>query len=437
MSKVIPCIKGRLGSTDYYEAVVKARELVAIARPARESDDWTSWTIEERLQRELNKNRIKNELVPYLAQSQDRFFGSLIILVYRPQLFEFEDAVKLGAAIPVAYRVVADRIGFLTIDGGELIALDGQHRLVALRDVVGTDEHLGPYAADVPNDDIPVIFIEFESHEKTRRIFNKVNRYAKPTSRGDNIITSEDDGYAIVTRRLLSDGPLNIPTEKGDLLVNWKSNTISDRSTQLTTISAIYETVKALLEIEGVHNFDEKHRVNRPSEEELQRAYEAAHRWWELLLTGIDAYREAVKNIQKIPEMRTEHAPASLLFKPVGTMALVKGIATALGWSGRKLSLEEAIARANDINWSLSADLWRGTVVGPDRKIVAGKDAVALASNLVAYLIAPEYAPHEVASNLAQEYFQARGEWPSPATTNPIEMLPSRHAGAPRPRKRQ
>ena len=44
------------------------------------------------------------------------------------------------------------------------------------------------------------ILIEHEVNMKTRRVFNVVNRYAKQISRGDQIITSEDDGYAIVAR---------------------------------------------------------------------------------------------------------------------------------------------------------------------------------------------------------------------------------------------
>ena len=40
-------------------------------------------------------------------------------------------------------------------------------------------------------DEVCVIFIGYESDMKTRRIFNTINRYAKKTSRGDDIITSD------------------------------------------------------------------------------------------------------------------------------------------------------------------------------------------------------------------------------------------------------
>ena len=38
--------------------------------------------------------------------------------------------------MPAAYKRAAEDIGFLTIEGGTFVALDGQHRLLALRQVV-------------------------------------------------------------------------------------------------------------------------------------------------------------------------------------------------------------------------------------------------------------------------------------------------------------
>ena len=45
---------------------------------------------------------------------------------------------------------------------------------------------------EIGNADVTVIFIKHETDSMIRKIFHKVNRYAKQTSKGDNIITSED-----------------------------------------------------------------------------------------------------------------------------------------------------------------------------------------------------------------------------------------------------
>ena len=51
MAMTIPAIKGRMGTNDYYEAKMRAQELVQAARVASERDTWASLSIEERLQR--------------------------------------------------------------------------------------------------------------------------------------------------------------------------------------------------------------------------------------------------------------------------------------------------------------------------------------------------------------------------------------------------
>src|SRR5204862_203069 len=164
-----------------------------------------------------------------LAQSADRFFGSIIVLVYGPDTFAYENIGKwLSEGTPAAYDKVIQQMGVLTIDGGDLIVLDGQHRWSALRMLVNrkddkSREINGPYVGAVRDDELSVIFVPFTSTETTRRMFNKINRSAKPTGRSDNIITSEDDGYAILTRRLLAAGePFSVTDAKGELIINWK-----------------------------------------------------------------------------------------------------------------------------------------------------------------------------------------------------------------------
>ena len=75
MSVVIPAIEGIMGNTNYFQCMMKADELVRAVRPAREIDGWASMSIGEKMQRRLNLNRIKNQIVPYLVRHADRFFG--------------------------------------------------------------------------------------------------------------------------------------------------------------------------------------------------------------------------------------------------------------------------------------------------------------------------------------------------------------------------
>jgi DNA sulfur modification protein DndB len=386
MTTTVPAIRGSLGNTEFYETTMKVGDLVKTVRPPKEIDGWANFSIEERMQREPDLGRIKSQLAPYIAKNADRFFGSIIVLVYKGEI-TFESLADVAKNIPNAYKKNAERVGFVTIDGGILIVLDGQHRLLAL-EMVNRGDVPGEFANDVANDEICVIFINHEGDIKTRRIFNTVNRYAKQTSRGDNIITSEDDGYAIVTRWLLREGaPLGKPAN----IVNWKSNTLVKRSTQLTTISAVYETVRLILRAHQIEKLPEQ---ERPSDEDLDMYLSFASDVWDQLLQGMPAFQAALADPSKIPVMREDDASTALLFKPAAQIALVDGLLRAVDMTDLKIGA--AIARAAKItSWSMNDNMWNGMIVKRSGTIDAGPDARRRMAGLLSYLIAGDKLDEE------------------------------------------
>ena len=86
--------------------------------------DWQQWSLVERFQRELAMKRIRDEIAPYLVQSRDRFFGSLIVLVYSPFVFEFEPLSTFNGHVPAAYSDAAKRMGFPDARIADLIKCD-------------------------------------------------------------------------------------------------------------------------------------------------------------------------------------------------------------------------------------------------------------------------------------------------------------------------
>jgi DNA sulfur modification protein DndB len=406
----IPVIKGRLGNTEFYEATMKARELVKIVRPPKEMDSWANFGIEERMQRDPEPKRIKAQIAPYLAKNEDRFFGSVIVLLWEASV-EFEPLSAVCDKLPKAYQKNTERMGFLTIEGGTLVVLDGQHRLLAITMVV-TGDVSGPYSDDVANDDVCVIFIRHEDLTKTRRIFNVVNRYAKPTTRSDNILTSEDDGYAIVARRLLRDDqPLHARHDgkKTDDIVNWKSNTLAGRSIQLTTISAVYESVRILLEMNEVPKLDAQ---DRPTEEALDEHLSTCASSWTSILTNIDAYRSALDDVSKVPDLRRDESPAALLFKPAAQIALIGALAAATVMardSGSKLGFDDFAKRVNQItDWSMKADLWKDIIIKSGGTIDPKADAVQRMKSLLTFLLAADVMNNKHKTEAWKSFNQAR-----------------------------
>lgn len=388
MSVVIPAISGKMGNTSYFQCMMKVDELVRSVRAAAEIDDWANMSIGDKMQRQPNMKRIKNQIAPYFKQHKDRFFGSIMVLVYKGKV-SFEKLSEFNAKVPNAYQSQGDKMGFLTIDGGTLIALDGQHRLLALKEVIDNPTE-GDYSADVRNDEVSVIFLNHESSTKTRSIFNTVNKYAKPTSAGDNIITSEEDGYAILTRRLIEvdDGVL------AESVVNWKNNTLTDKSTHFTTIKILYETVKLMLKGSKVPEYDFE-PTTRPRAEDLDHAYNYVSEIWKLMMTEVKPYNFVLENgsdfSEKVQEARSPDSNNSLLFKPAAQEAFVKGVLAACQPQADddepELTIQEAFKRSNKIRWSMSDDIWQNVIIKSSGAIDGGAEGKNRMSLLISWML--------------------------------------------------
>ena len=407
-----------MGSTDYYLATMKARELAAVAMMAAELPEWTTWSVFERFQRELAMKRVEKEIVPYLVRTRDRFFNALIVLVFEPKVFEYEALATTVSDLPRAYKSAAEQMGFLTIDGGSLVVLDGQHRLGAFRGVLTAGSELtGEYVDAVAEDQVSVLFVPHESFEKTRRIFNKVNRYAKPTSPTDNIITSEDDGSAIVTRWLVEESPplglagpkppLNAMDGSGEPIVEWRQQTLRPEARKFTTLSALYQMTLIILTAEGIAGFDEKHMINRPSDEQLTRAYKFVADWWTRTLATFTPYRRALQRPSMLPDFRAYQAEYSLLFRPIGQIAFMHSLVGAVGL-GR--SLEESLEGAEDQGWSAADPLFTGTVVYANGHMATSEYSIKLAGRLGAYLMAGDLMNDKEIDQLQLDLIEAKAD---------------------------
>lgn len=368
-----------MGSTTYYQAVMRADELVANVRPAHEI--FEEELAAERMQRDLSEERVEKMIVPYLAKTADRFFGSLIVLVREPDVFNFEPLDELGIPkLRGAYRVMCENTGALTIAGGKLFALDGQHRLHALRTIINhvTTPRLklrieAPYRNDIKRDMLSVIFLEFETEEKARRIFNKVNRYAKPTSRAVNILMSEDDGLSIVARTLaVVDEPENFGSAESSpiphklrndkVAVALDKTSLSGNDFQLTTIELIQKSVRIIAEHTGGWNLDESKTIVRPGDDVLKDAYETCVEWWQALVETFEPFVDALDEPDQIPEMRKTDSDYSVAMRPAGQEAIMLGLLKAHKLT--TLSAETLVTRLNSITMSLTDQLWAGVLLG-------------------------------------------------------------------------
>lgn len=368
----LPALKLKMGSTEYFLATMPAGQLVSVVRPASEAlEDWDNLEIEERIQRDINLKRLYDEVIPYLAQHPDRFFGSVIVLLDGD--VAFESLGDLGLSVPAAYRTGMTKLGMLSIASGNMIALDGQHRLVALREILER-RYRGESNPGIADDDVSVVFIAHESKEKTRRIFNKVNRYARATSRSDNLILSEDDGYAIIARWLFTrEGAPLFTAPHETSLVNWKNSTISARSLQLTTISALSVMAQDICEAHGIVLDEKSSGGRRPDDDELAAGYELVANWLTTLIEEFPVLERIRRNPALLPTERSPESMFSLLLKPAGQISLVKA---GIKWREHDpefFDLADFMSAASQIDWTVSGPAWDSLLVLGGKRILAKK----------------------------------------------------------------
>lgn len=388
----IGCIRAKMGNTPYFLAKMSAGQLIDSVGIAKELPEWPDMSADEKMQREYDIRRVVEEMVPYVVDDPNRFFGSLIIDIYSGyEEIVFESVAEAIPSLPAAYRVPMKDMGFLTLPGKErLIALDGQHRLLALKiaikGVMGIPagekmtvamNRLEPHL-DLANEEISVIFVEHTDTQKIRKIFNKINKYAKQTSRGDNIITSDDDVFAVISRKLLTEGEPLAPINGIDI-VNWKSNTLSLRSKNLTTLSALYTISGTLLK-------DNRYSTNvLPEESDVKGAYEEVADFWKVLLADLNAFQEYIQLTRKdkpISAMRENN----LLLKPVTQMALAHVARMA---KNKGIEWRDIVEKLNKISWSFDNELWFNLLVisSANKKMITGKEAVRGVGMVISYLV--------------------------------------------------
>lgn len=386
------CFRARMGETEYYVVKIAAGELVEKVGIAKEMPEWPDMTAEEKMQRECDIRRIVEEIVPYVVDDPDHFFSSLIVDIYSGfEEIKFEPLSDAVGKIPEAYAMPMADMGFLTLPGKErLIALDGQHRLlslrIAIRGMMGIPAGTKTFPAmnklvphpELAKDELCVILVKHTDNAKIRKIFNKINKYAKQTSRSDNIITSDDDTFAVIARRLIADGGPLAPIGKIEL-VNWKSNTLSQRSKNLTTLSALYTISETLLK-------DERYSSKvLPVKEELEAAYQKVANFWVVSLAKIQAFQEYLdltRNDFPVSKLREKN----ILLKPVTQMALAH---VALKAQRKGVMWETIVERLNKIDWSYTNDLWFNILVigSSNKKMITGKDSIRCAGAVIAYLV--------------------------------------------------
>ena len=398
-----PAIKGRMGKIEYYSFTLPAHELANLARPAYEyvgEEIWDDQKLSERVQRKPSYSRAKKDIATYLVNNEDRFFSSVCVFIHGGDI-KFESLEAANVQTLAAYQIPSKSMGFLTITNGQFIALDGQHRIIALKHVINSGDGdkkypvNGKFKDDVFNDSISVIYINSKDPKILRRIFGDINTYAKAVSIGERLAGSQDDGYAMVMQRLIDEGPFNLK------LINLRGAALGDTVEKLTSSKTIYEMVKIILQDDFSSSFKKQ---EKPSDKSVTEGHKVASEFFNQLLNGIKSYKDSVSNPQNIPGYRTGNQ--ALIFKPLGQEALV----TALYYLDKNhiMDIEKSIKQINKIDWSTHySGLFGAVTIKRDGSIDAGKGVKTRTTEFIKYLLAGNKLKDDELENIKAEYNKA------------------------------
>lgn len=383
MSELYPVIRGRMGGRDYYLGKMTFQEVAAKVRIFSDLDP--NPTLEGRLQREIKKR--SSEITLYLKRQPERFFGAIIVATWggRPEYVRvrMEDHPLLDGDY---------EFGLLKLDGrADFFALDGQHRLQSIKQVIEEKPELR-------REEVSVLFVTHERTEagniRTRRLFHTLNRYAKPTTTGENVVLDEDNVLAIGTRRLLGCGVGVLDQARVEI---GRKQVSRSQSQVFTSLAALFDLSK--LALEPVYRFsrDKDYLKFRPAAEDVENVFCALRSLWVEIERLLKEVGEVGRNGAEPGEFREpdgDPARGHLLFRPVGLKLLGHVLGRLVARRSdvpveRCVALrgdfwEEPVVQAFQLPLVIGESPWRGTILRGNRIVNSGE---VMARRLAFYML--------------------------------------------------
>ncbi len=369
-SAIFPALKCRMGDWIYYVTFMSFRDIKEWIHAPHEIH--SSKKLSEWIQRELQLNHAQ-AIATYLATQPERMFNALFVGIYdgEPQWGEIQVSSTLELA---PFEVTEDQldnlsrsIGILHFSGEEkLFAIDGQHRVAGVKLALEKNKDL------LKDDEITVILVGHKTdqtgRERTRRLFTTLNKTAKRVSQTDIIALDEDNGAAIVTRRMIDDFTLFL---KGEMIAFNPTANIGDSDLDsITSVITLYDIAKTLVGcVDGTRGFTN----NRPDDDLLNSVYNFCCSYWNSLKEIIPEYNEVFLS-KKSPSQFRQPDNNHLLFRPVGQRAFTE--ATAYLIKNYSLELDEAIKELSQVDLWLHSLKWHYILWNP-----IGKTMISTAKN--------------------------------------------------------
>lgn len=390
----VPAFEAKVGNWTYYSCLMSYAQVAREINFAHELGG--NRDLGTMIQRGVGDRTA--QITEYLLTNENRFLGAIIVAVWGGNANYLPLEMDADAENQAVLAGIDRNFGVLTFDGTQqFFALDGQHRLKAIKDAVKQNPELGA-------EDISVIVVPHfdtpEGRQRTRRLFTNINRNAKSTNTQENIALDEDDSFAILTRRLLDDHPFlskdkvvlvfSKVDDDGKIVLAQRS--ISQGSPSWSTIGVLYDIVKEI-------GFDlpctADQSKQRVTDELLDQSYE-------ILASRLDDLLDACGNLRQryfaAPSPKDVRAPKGRegsghpFMRPAVQATVAKVVRHVL--EQESLEWDDIIKRLASLDWRMVAApfsaMWIDTPDGRTRgKMASGKDHLQLLYNLLVVHLAP------------------------------------------------
>lgn len=389
---IYPAMKASMGRWTYFIVKMTMREIAENVNFA--NDIYDDKTLDQAIQRVLDESRAKTSIASYLINQPDRFFSSIVVAALQGNPTWYGVSMEDDARFELFKddQRLSETFGVLRFDGGQdYYALDGQHRLSAIKALVDPQSDL---ARDAPegfkNEEVSVIIVmpgEAESDEeflrRYRRLFGNLNRYAKPMDNVTNIIMDEDDAFAIVTRALIREHEFFRWTgraKESPRVKMLKGKNLKSSDTFFTSLETLYAMNIDLLDTQGRRNrgWDEAGRDVkefsrfRPSDEIIEKLSDEVQLYWDCLLETLPQLRDSAEKMRDHAASDETETSDSALFWPIG-----QELATQLARDllNRRLpdpntptreGVLKALAPLSGVDWEMHDVPWRHILLIPD-----------------------------------------------------------------------
>ena len=383
MADLVSVIRGRMGGREYYIGKMTFQELAAKVQFYDELDKTPA--LDDLLQRQLSVR--SEQMVEYLLRQSERFYGAIIVAAWggRPAFVrvKMEDHPLLDHDF---------EFGLLKFDGKqEYFALDGQHRLKSIKIAIEQKPELR-------HEEVSVIFVTHERTDegniKTRRLFHTLNRYARPTTPGENIQLDEDNVVSIATRMLLKS---DMTALKPDNLELVRKNLTKTQRHKFTSLAALWDFNMAVLEpMYGIKRGSDYLRF-RPAANDIDHVYTSISAlWYEMRARTEDFvhFENGASSAGEIREPDGDPSRGNILFRPVGlriygiiignALTEFEEIPVSIGGELEPPIWGKALDRIRGLTLTAGEAPWRGTIFRNNRIEIGGR---GLAVRLACYML--------------------------------------------------